>query len=94
MNSGRNRSVGDVHRKLRLRFDRTVNRGEFARDKNVDAVWPSSDMSIDPRKFDFQFFRRVAGSAKHAQSARLGNLDDYVPAMAEGEDRSFDVEHL
>jgi hypothetical protein len=39
-------------------------------------------------------FGGVTGCPEHAHPSRLGDFDDNIPAMGEGEQWEFDTEHI
>ena len=61
---------------------------------DVDAVGLAVHVFVDPLQFDLELLRRERDGAQDAHTARLADRRDDVPAMAEGEDRELQAEHV
>ena len=66
----------------------------LAGDHDVDAVGLVADVLVDPVQLDLELLRGEADGAEHAEAAGLGDGDDDVTTVGEGEDRELDAELL
>ena len=64
----------------------------LAGDDDVDAVGLVADVLVDPLQLDLELLGGEADGAEHAEAAGLGDGDDDVTAVGEGEDRELDAE--
>ena len=60
--------------------------------QQIDAVWFTFDVFVDPGKLYFELFGRQAHRAEHAHTAGLGYLGNHVAAVTESDQREFDVQ--
>ena len=68
--------------------------GVLRRHDDVDAVRLAVDVLVDPVELDLELLGRERERAEHAEPAGLAHRGDDVAAVAEGEDRELDPEHL
>ncbi len=64
----------------------------IAGDEHVDAVGAAADMVVDPAEFLLEIVGGEGGGAEDAEAAGLGDFDDDVAAVGEGEDRDVAAE--
>ena len=68
--------------------------GVLRRHDQVDTVRAVADLRLDPGQVDLELLGRMGDGAEDSETTRLGDGGDDVTAVAEGEDRELDVEHL
>ena len=64
------------------------------RDQDVDAVGLAANVRVDPFQLLLDHFGRLAGGAIDAKAAGAADRGDDVPAMAEGDQRELDAQHV
>ncbi len=86
--------VGDQGSDVVERIAATLVAGVLGGHDQVDAVGTLADLVLDPRQVDLELLGRVGDGAEHTESTCLRHGGDDIAAVAEGEDRELDVEHL
>ena len=71
-----------------------VGSGVLGRHDQVDSVGAVADLVLDPVEVDLELSLRVGHRAEHAHPAGLRHRGHDVAAVAEGEDRHIDAEHV
>ena len=64
------------------------------RDQHVEAIGLAVDMVVDPFQFLLDRFRGMRGGAEHAETSGAADGRDHVAAMAEGQQRKLDAQHV
>ena len=67
---------------------------EVFRNQYVDTVGLAADMVVDPLQLLLDRLGREPGSAEHPETTGLADGRDHVAAMAEGDQRKLDAQHV
>ena len=86
--------VGDEGADVVERVAAALVAGVLGGHDQIDAVRAVADLLLDPGEVDLQLRRRVGDRAEHTEPTGLRHRGDHVAAVAEGEDRELDVEHV
>ncbi len=71
-----------------------ARRRDVLGDQHVEAVGLAVDVIVDPFQLLLDRLRRVRGRAEHAEAAGAADRRHHVAAMAEGQQRKLDAQHL